>query len=70
MKLFRQKITQSAKRVWTRFCDFLDARADRHVNAWSMALQYKRRYTNPEEAKAFRTPVEEIKLARADRRVS
>lgn len=68
MKAVRQHITQSAKRTWMRFCDFLDARADRHVNAWSMALQYKRRYTNPEEAKAFRTPVEDIKLARATER--
>ena len=65
MKAFGKKITVSARRVWMRFCDFLDDRADRHVNAWSMALQYKRRYTNPEDAKAFRTPVEEIRLARA-----
>lgn len=65
MKALGKKITESAKRVWMRFCDFLDERAERHVDAWSMALQYKRRYTNPEDAKAFRTPVEEVKLARA-----
>ena len=65
MKALRNKITESSKRAWMRFCDFLDERAERHVNAWSMALQYKRRYTNPEDAKAFRTPIEDIKLARA-----
>ena len=61
-----QSIVEFLKRLWMRFSEYLDERADRHVVAWTMALQYKRRYTNPDDAKAFRTPVEEIKLARAN----
>ena len=61
-----QSLIEALKRLWMRFCEYLDERADRHVVAWTMALQYKRRYTNPDDAKAFRTPVEEIKLARVN----
>jgi hypothetical protein len=43
-----------AKRLWTRFNDFLMAHNDRQVEAWGASLQYKRRYTNPEAAKAYR----------------
>ena len=41
-------------RLWARLYQFLNAHAEREVNAWASSLQYKRRYTNPEAAKAFR----------------
>lgn len=42
-------------RLWTRLTRYLNARADRHVAAWSSSLQYKRRYTNPDVAKRYRS---------------
>ena len=44
----------SAKRLWTRFNDFLMAHNQRQVEAWGAALQYKRAYTNPDAAKRHR----------------
>ena len=49
-----QNVADAAQRLWTRFNDFLTARADRHVDAWGASLQYKRQNTNPEAAKASR----------------
>jgi hypothetical protein len=49
-----QNVANAAQRLWTRFNDFLTARAERQVDAWGASLQYKRRYTNPEVAKAYR----------------
>ena len=49
-----QNAANAAQRLWTRFNDFLTARAERQVDAWGASLQYKRRYTNPEAAKAYR----------------
>ena len=66
MEPARPNLVSPLQRLWQRFGDFLDRRAEDHVNAWAMAVQYKRRYTNPEEAKALRTPLEDIKLARVD----
>ena len=37
-----------------RVLDFLEARNQHAVNAWGASLQYKRRYTNPEDAKLSR----------------
>ena len=47
-------MVQYAKQAWAKFWSFLDERADQHVAAWGSALQYKRRYTNPEDAVAYR----------------
>ena len=41
-------------RAWERMNQFLMVRAEREVAAWGSALQYKRRYTNPDEAKRAR----------------
>jgi hypothetical protein len=41
-------------RVWKRFYRFLEDRAERHIAAWLSALQYKRRYTNPDLIKRYR----------------
>ena len=56
-----RKLSNSLKRLWTRFWDHLDRRAEQHVAAWGSALQYKRRYTNTDAAKSFRRPVEDLK---------
>jgi hypothetical protein len=43
-----------AARLWARVYGFLMAQNDRQVMAWGSALQYKRRYTNPDDAKRAR----------------
>ena len=60
-----RRMSDRAVRLWGRLLAYLDTRAQGHVNAWGSTLQYKRRYTNPDSAIQFRTPVEEIKVARA-----
>ena len=40
--------------AWKRFFDYLETRNQEAVNAWGASLQYKRRYTNPEDAKLCR----------------
>ena len=44
----------AAARVWKRVYGFLQDRAERHIAAWLSALQYKRRYTNPDLIKRYR----------------
>jgi hypothetical protein len=39
-----------AARLWSRLFQHLTERNDRAVAAWGSALQYKRKYTNPEDA--------------------
>jgi hypothetical protein len=41
-------------RVWKRIYRFLEDRAERHIETWLSALQYKRRYTNPDLIKRYR----------------
>ena len=46
-----------AARLWGRLYQHLTERNDRALKAWGTALQYKRRYTNPEDAvRARRLP--------------
>ena len=40
---------------------FLDERAEKEKAAWGASMEYKRRYTNPDEAKRARTPPSEPK---------
>jgi hypothetical protein len=47
-------LVRSAARVWERFNKLLSERAEREVAAWGSSLQYRRRYTNPDTAKAHR----------------
>ena len=47
-------LVSSAAQLWERLNKFLHARAEREVAAWGSALQYKRRYTNPDVANAYR----------------
>ena len=55
-----RNITDQAVRLWTRFWSHLNDRAEQEVAAWGSTLQYKRRYTNPDDAKRFRKPLEEM----------
>jgi hypothetical protein len=59
-----RRIGDRAVRLWSQFWTYVEARNQGHVNAWGSTLQYKRRYTNPEGAIAFRTPVEAIRIPR------
>ena len=43
-----------ATRLWTRVYTFLTEQNERQVAAWGSSLQYKRRYTNPDDAKRAR----------------
>jgi hypothetical protein len=47
-------LLRSAAQLWGRLNKFLHARAERELAAWGSSLQYKRRYTNPDAAKAYR----------------
>ena len=46
-----------AVRAWDRVVRFVTERNDQAVAAWGLSLQYKRRYTNPDDAKRSRKEV-------------
>jgi hypothetical protein len=43
-----------AVRTWERVYRYLSERNEQAVDAWGASLQYKRRYTNPDDAKRAR----------------
>jgi hypothetical protein len=43
-----------AARAWGRMFRYLTERNEQAVDAWGASLQYKRRYTNPDDAKRAR----------------
>lgn len=43
-----------AVRAWERVSRYITDRNEQAVAAWGSSLQYKRRYTNPDDAKAAR----------------
>ena len=43
-----------AARAWDRVVRYITERNDQAVAAWGSSLQYKRRYTNPDDAKRAR----------------
>ena len=47
-------LTSFPVRLWARLRAYLYECNERQVAAWSSALQYKRRYTNPDTAKRHR----------------
>ena len=47
-------IVAVAVRVWSRVYRFVTERNEAAVDAWGASLQYKRRYTNPDDAKRAR----------------
>ena len=56
------RITGCAAALRTRVDRFIDQRAEKAKAAWGASMEYKRRYTNPDEAKRARTPPRDIKL--------
>lgn len=54
MARYIMSVVGSASRVWARLNGFLSERNERAIAAWGSSLQYKRRYTNPDEAKRAR----------------
>ena len=49
---FRTRVAELAARVRTR----LDEHADSETGKWGANMEYRRRYTNPDEAKRHRVP--------------
>ena len=43
-----------AVRTWSRVYRYLTDRNEHAVDLWGASLQYKRRYTNPDDAKRAR----------------
>ena len=43
-----------AVRAWSRVVRYITDRNEQAVAAWGSSLQYKRRYTNPDDAKRAR----------------
>lgn len=41
-------------RLWARLYQYLIERNDKAVADWGASLQFRRRYTHPEEAKRYR----------------
>lgn len=56
------RITGCVAALRTRVDGFIDQRAEKAKAAWGASMEYKRRYTNPDEAKRARTPPRDIKL--------
>ena len=56
------RITSSVTDLLARVRVFLDDRARKEVQEWGARMEYKRRYTNPDDAKRARTPPDKIKL--------
>jgi hypothetical protein len=56
------RINGCAAALRARVDRFFDERAERAKSAWGASMEYRRRYTNPDEAKRARTPPRDIKL--------
>jgi hypothetical protein len=54
ISLLIDRLIGAPARVWKWIYDFLEDRAQRHIETWLSALQYKRRYTNPDLIKRYR----------------
>ena len=57
-----RRIFAWAKALVARANRHIDARAEKAKGAWGSSLEYKRRYTNPDEAKRARIPPRDLKL--------
>lgn len=54
MKPMLVTLIAALKTRWARLSRTLCEHNDRQVALWGASLQYKRRYTNPDTAKAYR----------------
>ncbi len=52
------RLVERANGWLARLRVFFDERAEKEKAAWGSSMEYKRRYTNPDEAKRARTPPE------------
>ena len=50
------RIRSSVTEVFERLRVFIDRQAEKEKQAWGASMEYKRRYTNPDDAKRARTP--------------
>ena len=50
------RLRSSVTALLGRLRVFLDAQAEKEKSAWGASMEYKRRYTNPDDAKRARTP--------------
>ena len=55
------RIKSSVTELLARLRVFLDKQAEKEKQAWGASMEYKRRYTNPDDAKRARTPPGEQK---------
>ena len=53
-------LTARFARLWAPLWNHLRERAERETAAWGATLQYRRPYTNPDVAKRYRKPIEEM----------
>ena len=50
------RIQASVAQLAARFLDRVDEHAKRDREGWGARMEYRRRYTNPDDAKRARTP--------------
>ena len=50
------RIKSSVTELLARLRVFIDKQAEKEKQAWGASMEYKRRYTNPDDAKRARTP--------------
>jgi hypothetical protein len=50
------RIKSSVTELLARLRVFIDKQAEKEKQAWGSSMEYKRRYTNPDDAKRARTP--------------
>lgn len=50
------RIKSSVTELLERLRGFFDKQAEKEKSAWGASMEYKRRYTNPDDAKRARTP--------------
>ena len=55
MLTYINRLVRATSHQWQRFMRFLMVQNERQIAAWGSSLQYKRRYTNPDAAKRYRT---------------
>ena len=54
MRRYATLLLSYPTRLWRRFYGYLIDCNQRAVAEWGASLQYRRRYTNPEDAKRYR----------------
>lgn len=55
------RLNACAAALRARIDRLIDERAEKAKAAWGSSMEYKRRYTNPDDAKRARTPPRDLK---------